>query len=148
MKEIRQAKLVELIKEEIITTQEDIKRRLNEMGYNVTQATVSRDMAELGIAKYPDENGISRYRISTGKSGEANTFNSILRQATLHIKRANNLIVIKTIPGMGSAAGAAVDAMEYDDVVGTLAGDDTLLIIVTDNERAAAITEKLTRAIG
>ena len=143
MKEIRQAKLVELIKENIIETQEELKNKLQELGFNVTQATVSRDMNELGIVKIPDENGITRYKVGLTKNGESGALAYILRQATLNIACANNLIVIKTIPGMGSAAGAAIDSMNYSDVVGTLAGDDTLLIIVADNEKAEGLTEKL-----
>jgi transcriptional regulator of arginine metabolism len=150
MKNLRQTKILELIKEFHLDTQEDLQRKLQECGFNVTQATVSRDIRELGIIKTEGDDGIYKYR--AGKSAEATSngakFSAILHQTVSHVAFANNLIVVKTHSGMGSAAGAAVDSMEMSNVVGTLAGDDTLLIIATDVDAAKEITNTLNEMIG
>ena len=145
MKSIRQSKILELIKENDIDTQEELLSKLKEYGFNVTQATVSRDIRELGIVKSQGSDGNYKYR--AGKEHVSveisSKFAVILRQAVSSVACANNLIVVKTYTGMGSAAGAAVDQMELSGVIGTLAGDDTLLIIASDNENASEITAML-----
>ena len=145
MKGLRQAKILELIKEDVYDTQEDLQQKLGELGFSVTQATVSRDIRELGIIKSEGDDGVYKYRVASENVAGAGTtaFASILRHAAIKVDCANNLVVVKTYSGMGSAAGAAVDAMELENVIGTLAGDDTLLIIASDNESASAITAKL-----
>lgn len=148
MKNIRQAKILELIREQRFDTQEDLLKALCDAGFNVTQATISRDIRELGIIKSEGEDGY-RYRVSAQRErGDINgKLASIFRQAAFRIDCANNLIVIKTYTGMGSAVGAALDSMEIEGVIGTLAGDDTLLMIVRDNERASAIAAELRETI-
>ncbi len=150
MKSIRQAKILEIIKEYHIDTQEELQAKLNECGFKVTQATVSRDIRELGIIKSEGEDRVYKYRAGKEKEkSEINgKFSSILRQAASSVAFANNLIVVKTYTGMGSAAGAAIDAMELEGVIGTLAGDDTLLIIAHDTESAERITTILNELIG
>lgn len=149
MKSIRQAKILELIKEYNFDTQEDLQAKLNECGFNVTQATVSRDIRELGIVKSDGDDGVYKYRAGKDRErGEINgKFSLILRQAVSHVACANNLIVLKTYTGMGSAAGAAIDAMGIEGVIGTLAGDDTLLIIAKDNPTAQSVTQKINELI-
>lgn len=149
MKSVRQAKILELIKEYRIETQEELQAKLKEYGYNVTQATVSRDIRELGIIKSEGDDGVYKYRAGKDRErGEiSGKFALILRQAVSSVACANNLIVVKTYTGMGSAAGAAVDAMELSGVIGTLAGDDTLLIIAQDNQSAANIAGILNELI-
>lgn len=145
MKHTRHSKILELIRIHNIDTQEDLQDKLKQDGFNVTQATVSRDIRELGIIKSVGSDGVYKYR--AGKENDGNSgdgkFSAILRQAVTKVSSANNLIVVKTHTGMASAAGAAVDSMELVDVVGTLAGDDTLLIIATDNDTALKITRIL-----
>ncbi len=150
MKNLRQQKIIELIKDNVIDRQEVLQAKLKECGFKVTQATVSRDIRELGIIKSDGEDGVYKYRTSKEKEKiEINgKFALILKQAVSKVSYANNLIVVKTYTGMGSAAGAAIDAMELEDVLGTLAGDDTLLIITHDNSSAEAVTEKLNELIG
>ena len=149
MKSVRQAKILDLIKENRIETQEELQAKLKECGFNVTQATVSRDIRELGIIKSDIGDGVYSYR--AGKSERqpeiSGKFALILRQAVSSVACANNLIVVKTYTGMGSAVGAAVDAMPLEKVVGTLAGDDTLLIIAQDNESAKDIAVVLNELI-
>ena len=149
MKSVRQTKILDLIKENRIETQEELQAKLKECGFNVTQATVSRDIRELGIIKSDIGDGVYSYR--AGKSERqpeiSGKFALILRQAVSSVACANNLIVVKTYTGMGSAVGAAVDAMPLEKVVGTLAGDDTLLIIAQDNESAKDIAVVLNELI-
>ena len=145
MKNSRQQKIIELIKTNNIDRQEELQELLKSHGFNVTQATVSRDIRELGIIKAEGADGVYKYRAGKDRErGEINgKFSLILRQAVSKVSCANNLIVLKTYTGMGSAAGAAIDAMELDGVIGTLAGDDTLLIIASGNDTAKIVTDKL-----
>ena len=150
MKNLRQSKILELITEYRLDTQEELQEKLKECGFNVTQATVSRDIRELGIIKSEGGDGVYKYRTvkTREQSDEGGKFSAILRQTVANVAFANNLIVVKTHSGMGSAAGAAVDSMQLPNVIGTLAGDDTLLIIAADNENAKIITKTLNEMIG
>ena len=145
MKSIRQAKLIEIIRNNAIDTQEELQRRLLESGFDVTQATISRDVRELGITKVSQKPGGYKYFVpEASKNGiRENKFFDILHQTVHSVAKANNLVVVKTMPGMGNAAGAAVDALQFAGIVGTLAGDDTPLIIAEANEAADNITDKL-----
>lgn len=149
MKNLRQKKILELIKDNIIDRQEVLQAKLNENGFKVTQATVSRDIRELGIIKSDGDDGVYKYRAVKEKEvPEINgKFALILKQAVSKVSYANNLIVVKTYTGMGSAAGAAIDALDLDGILGTLAGDDTLLIIAHDNASAETVTKKLNELI-
>lgn len=150
MKTSRQAKLTELIKNNNFDRQEELQAKLNECGFKVTQATVSRDIRELGIIKSEGDDGIYKYRLKEDKEINLvdNKFYSILKQTVASVAGANNLIVVKTYAGMGSAAGAAFDSLHEDGVIGTLAGDDTLLIIASDNASAQKVIEKLNEILG
>lgn len=150
MKSERQAKILELIKSSEFVTQEDLQNRLCELGYKVTQATVSRDIRELGLIKTEGADGVYKYRAASELVTGDNTekYRGIMQHAAVSVACANNLVVLKTYAGMGSAAGAAVDAMNFEDAVGTLAGDDTLLIIARDERSAARITASLAELIG
>ena len=150
MKNSRQEKILQLIAKYNIDKQEDLQEKLKECGFEVTQATVSRDIRELGIIKSQGEDGVYKYRIARSQTQiEINgKFAMILNQAVSKVSCANNLIVVKTYTGMGSAVGAAFDALELDGVIGTLAGDDTLLIIASDNESAQLVTRKQNDLIG
>ena len=145
MKNSRQEKILQLIAKYNIDKQEDLQEKLKECGFEVTQATVSRDIRELGIIKSQGEDGVYKYRIARSQTQiEINgKFAMILNQAVSKVSCANNLIVVKTYTGMGSAVGAAFDALELDGVIGTLAGDDTLLIIAQDNDSAKSIADIL-----
>lgn len=150
MKNSRQQKILELINLHNIDRQEELQALLKESGFNVTQATVSRDIRELGIIKSTGDDGIYKYRtpIDREKIEISGKFALILKQSIHKVNSANNLIVIKTYSGMGSAAGAAFDAMELEGVLGTLAGDDTLLVIAVDKDAADDVTKKLNELIG
>jgi transcriptional regulator of arginine metabolism len=141
MKSQRQAKILEIISTRNIETQEQLLAALQAEGFRGTQATISRDIKELRIVKELTSFGTYRYAVST--SDVATTFsarlNTIFRESVISFDYAQNLIVIRTLPGLASAAGSAIDAMNMGAVVGTLAGDDTVLVIMRDNNSAAVL---------
>ena len=149
MKSNRQKKILELITEKPIETQEQLLKELNDCGYKSTQATVSRDIKELRIVKSLD--GLGGYRYSAPHKHEGDRFDSrfrvIFRECVTSIDCAQNLVVIKTMPGLGAAAGANIDALHMPSVVGTLSGDDTTLVIMRDNESAMDFCDEIHRML-
>lgn len=140
----RQLKLLELISRSEIKTQEALAEALREEGYNVTQATVSRDIKELGLVKVMTAN--SGYKYAQPQPQEQKNSGKLLnlfREAVINIDYSENIIVIKTISGSANAAAALVDKMNIEDVIGCVAGDDTILIIVKHKDKASDIVEKL-----
>jgi transcriptional regulator of arginine metabolism len=140
MKTQRQAKIVEIISNQDVETQEQLLDALRAAGFNSTQATISRDIKELRIIKELTNFGTYRYTTSTKEvSGSfSSRLNTIFRECVTDFDYAQNLMVIKTIPGLASAAGSAIDAMNMSVVIGTLAGDDTVLVVMRDTNAAAA----------
>lgn len=140
MKTKRQAKIMEIITNQDVETQEQLLEALKEAGFNSTQATISRDIKELRIIKELTSFGTYRYTTSTKEmSGSfSSRLNTIFRECVTEYDYAQNIMVIKTIPGLASAAASAIDAMNMSVVVGTLAGDDTVIAIMRDNNVAAA----------
>ena len=140
MKTQRQAKIMEIITNQDVETQEQLLEALRAAGFNSTQATISRDIKELRIIKELTSFGTYRYTTSAKEvTGTfSNRLNTIFRECVTGFDYAQNLMVIKTIPGLASAAGSAVDAMNMSVVIGTLAGDDTLLVVMRDTNAAAA----------
>lgn len=140
MKFQRQAKILDLIDRFEIETQEELTDHLRAMGYSTTQATVSRDIKELRLIKsLSAETG--KYKYTAATAGAADSFTTrlrnIFRECVTEINAAQNMVVIKTLPGLGQAAAMAIDAMRASDVVGTLGGDDTVFVVMQDNESAA-----------
>ena len=140
MKSQRQAKIMEIISTQNVETQDQLLQLLQEAGFRGTQATISRDIKELRIVKELTSLGTYRYPASNGEIGSSFTsrLNTIFRECVTGFDYAQNIIVIRTMPGLGSAAGAAIDAMNMSAVVGSLAGDDTVMIVMRDNNAAAA----------
>ena len=140
MKSQRQAKIMEIITNRDIETQEHLLQELNKAGFRSTQATISRDIKELRIVK--ELTSFGTYRYTTAASEVGGTFssklNTIFRQCVTRFDYAQNMVVIHTLPGLASAAASAVDAMNMSVVVGTLAGDDTVFIVMRDMNAAAA----------
>ena len=139
MKSQRQAKILEIISNKNVETQEQLLAELQEAGFRGTQATVSRDIKELRIVKELTSFGTYRYAAS---SNELNgTFsarlNTIFRECVVSFDYAQNLIVVRTLPGLANAAASAIDAMNMSTVVGSLAGDDTVMIVMRDMNAAA-----------
>lgn len=150
MKSLRQAKLLELIRNNNFDRQEELQAKLNELGFKVTQATVSRDIRELGIIKSEGDDGVYKYREANEQERREShgKYSVILKQAVSSVTSAYNLVVVKTFAGMGSAAGAAFDALQLDGVLGSLAGDDTLLVIANDINTAEKVARELKELIG
>ena len=131
MKFQRQAKILDLIDRFDIETQEELTDHLRALGYSTTQATVSRDIKELRLIKtLSAETG--KYKYSAAAAGAADSFTTrlrnIFRECVTEINAAQNMVVIKTLPGLGQAAAMAIDAMRASDVIGTLGGDDTVFV--------------------
>ncbi|MCD8205900.1 MAG: arginine repressor [Clostridia bacterium] len=140
----RQQAILDIIAKYEIETQEELCDRLNKMNFNVTQATVSRDIKELGLYKV---NGITKkYKYAYVEPEEepvADKMQNLFKNCTQSITSANNIIVVKTMRGNGSTAGTFVDSLCIEGIIGCVAGDDTLLIIVDSNERAPYVQDIL-----
>ena len=145
MKSQRQEKILELIHDHSVQTQEQLLAELNDAGFRTTQATISRDIKQLHLIKEPSGNGTYRYAVSTQKMrlNLADRLQTILRESIVSVDYAQNLVLIKTMSGLGPAAGAAFDGMEISSKVGTVAGDDTVLIVMRENESAAELCEEI-----
>lgn len=138
MKEQRQKAILRLIQEEDLEVQEELLERLHTLGFSCTQATISRDIKELHLVKERTKNGTYKYVVSLhrGRSDLATRLQTIFRESVLSYDLAQNLIVIKTMPGLASAAAAALDAMDIPNMVGSIAGDDTAALIMRTNDAA------------
>lgn len=146
-KKQRHSKILEIIKNENIERQEDIAGRLNEMGFVVTQATVSRDIRDLNLVKQ-SVNGTMRYIVPDEiTSDHSAKLIDIFSSSVISVENAQNLIVIKTLSGAAHAAAAAVDAMPDNMILGTIAGDDTILVITKDDDQAAAVRNRINHMI-
>lgn len=144
----RQFKILELIADKPIETQEELATELVAAGFNVTQATVSRDIKELGLIKI-NEHGRQRYvNETTGSKHYSSNIANIYRNAVLSITSAQNLVVIKTVPGGASTVGMNIDRLESGDVLGCVAGDDTVLAVARTNEAAEEIANRLREMLG
>lgn len=144
MKNRRQGLILSLIKEKQIETQEELTLLIKQSGIETTQATISRDLKELNIEKIAGRDGSSYYAIAVKTNIASETrLARFLEDAVQGVDFADNLVVLKTFAGMGNAAGAAIDGMEWQDIVGTIAGDDTLLIITKSPEKAIEVCKRL-----
>lgn len=141
VKSQRQAKILEIISNKNIETQEQLLAELQAEGFRGTQATISRDIKELRIVKELTSLGTYRYTTSANDLGSSFTarLNTIFRECVISFDYAQNIIVVRTLPGLASAAGSAIDAMNLNTIVGTLAGDDTVMIVMRDTNAAATL---------
>ena len=140
MKSQRQAKILEIISNKNIETQEQLLAALQDEGFRGTQATISRDIKELRIVKELTSMGTYRYATSSNEitGSFSSKMNTIFRECVVGFDYAQNLIVIRTLPGLASAAASAIDAMNMSAVVGSLAGDDTVMVVMRDMNAAAS----------
>ena len=140
MKSKRQAKIMEIISKTNVETQEQLLQELQQAGFTATQATISRDIKELRIVK--ELTSFGTYRYTTAAKELPNTFssrlNTIFRECVTGFDYAQNMIVIHTLPGLANAAASALDAMNMSVVLGTIAGDDTVFVVMRDTNSAAA----------
>lgn len=149
MKTRRQAKILELIQRNDVETQEELSAYLVREGFQVTQATVSRDIRELKLTKIAMDNGKQKYAVITdADSGMMEKYARVLREGFISMNLAKNIVVIKTVSGMAGAVCAAIDAMKFQEMVGSIAGDDTIICIIRDDEEAVKIMKKLRKIVG
>ena len=148
MKKNRHKTILDLINRYEIGTQEDLLILLRKEGFDVTQATVSRDVKELRLLKTLGSNGIYRYTVEqAGTSGYTGMLETLFAGSLLKVDYAGNICVIKCSPGLAQAACAAIDSMNVSEVVGTIAGDDTIFMLCRTTEEAKDVSETLLRMI-
>lgn len=148
MKVERHSKIVELIGKHQIETQEELARHLKAAGYHVTQATVSRDIRELKLTKAADGQGRQRYMVMQPPQESFNEKHiSILRAGFTSMDMAQNILVIKTAIGMAQGVAAALDALHFDEIVGCIAGDDTIMCAVRSTDDTILVMDKLKKII-
>ena len=144
MKLARHEKIIELIRQYEIDTQEELAARLNEAGFKVTQATVSRDIRELKLSKVPTGGGKQKYVIlKQDDSHMGDKYIRVLRDGFISMDMAQNILVIKTVSGMAMAVAAALDALKFSEVVGCIAGDDTIMVAVRTVEDTQILMDKI-----
>ena len=144
MKTVRQVAILDIIEKQEIETQEELASALNARGTRVTQATVSRDIKELRLLKVLTPSG--KYKYATGDQADNNLtdrFIRMLAESLLSVSSANNLIVVKTLSGSANVAAEALDSMHWPEVLGTLAGDNTVLLIIRSNEETITVTSRI-----
>ena len=145
MKNNRQSMILEIISQENIETQEQLLARLQERGISSTQATISRDIKQMHLIKEPVGHGVYKYAVSGNRTklNFAEKLRTIFRESITSIDSAQNIVVLKTMPGLASAACSALDNMDITYMVGSLAGDDTAFLLMQDAESAAAFCEEI-----
>ena len=149
MKAQRQAKIVEIISNANVETQEQLLQALTDQGFSSTQATISRDIKELRIVKELTSLGTYRYCVPEKDAPPAlsDRLNNIFRECVISVDYAENLVVIHTLPGMANAAASALDAMRSGAVLGTLAGEDTVVVVMREGHAAAAFSGEIKAVI-
>ena len=144
MKSERQRKIIELISENDIGTQEELADALHSAGFDVTQATVSRDIRELNLTKTNVDGNRQKYVIYSTPDVQLNDrYVNVLKEGFVSMSVAGNLLVIKTVSGMAMAVCAAVDAFEFEEEVGSIAGDDTIMVATKGEKDAGALMERI-----
>ncbi len=145
MKNDRQSRILEIIEREPIDTQEQLQQRLQEEGITCTQATISRDIKQLHLIKEPIGQGKYRYAVSVQRNrlNVADKLRTIFRESIVSVDYAQNIVVIKTMAGLANAAAAALDSMSIPYMVGSLAGDDTALLVMRDTESARSFCDEI-----
>lgn len=148
LRSARHAKILEIISHNEIETQEELCAQLEKQNVVVTQATISRDIRDLHLFKVAGIEKKYRYSyINDGESEISPKMRNLFRDCVLSVRAAQNLVVVKTLTGNGANAGAVVDKLNYEEIVGSVAGDDTLLVVCADNDGANAVVEKITEFI-
>lgn len=149
MKTARQNKIIELVEKFEIETQEELGNLLKEAGFDVTQATISRDIRELKLSKVAIDLERQKYIVLRSQSTEMNEkYARILKDSFVSMAKAQNILVVKTVSGMAMAAAAALDALQVDGIVGSIAGDDTIMCAIRTEKETESVMEKLHRLIG
>lgn len=145
MKNLRQLKILEIIKNENIATQEELIDRLRQEGFNVTQATISRDTKQLHLVKVPLGNGQYRYTTAGERQGQRQVerLRRVFLECVSEVEGTENLIVVKSMSGTGPAVGEAIDALGWPEIIGTIAGDNTVLVVLRKRGQRNSVMERL-----
>ena len=148
MKTNRQSKIIEIIQKNEVETQDELSALLEKDGFRVTQATVSRDIRELKLTKIPTASGRQKYPLITdAPENLSKKYERVLREGFLSMDMAQNILVIKTVSGMASAVCAAIDAMKMREIVGSIAGDDTIMCAIRTVDDTYAVMKKIRRIV-
>ena len=148
MKVSRHTKILELIEKYDIETQDELAAKLREEGFNVTQATVSRDIREMKLTKIACGAGRQKYSVISGNDSEiSERLIRVFKETVVKIDFSQNILVIKTLEGMGMAVGVALDNMQNREILGTIAGDNTVFCVVRGHQQAVSLIDKLNRII-
>ena len=148
MKINRHAKIVELINKYHIETQEELADYLNREGFKVTQATVSRDIRDLKLTKVPTDDGKQRYAVhQQAETKMSEKYIRVLRDGFASMDKAQNILVIRTVVGMANAVCAALDAMEWKEIIGSVAGDDTIICVVRSEQDTVSVMDKIKKIV-
>ena len=148
MKTNRQSKIIEIIQKNEVETQDELSALLEKDGFRVTQATVSRDIRELKLTKIPTAGGRQKYAVITdAPENLSQKYERELREGFLSMDMAQNILVIKTVSGMASAVCAAIDAMKMREIVGSIAGDDTIMCAIRTVDDTYAVMKKIRRIV-
>jgi len=148
MKVNRHAKIVELVNKHNIETQEELADKLKEEGFQITQATVSRDIRDLKLTKVPTDDGRQKYVVHKAtENALRDKYIRIMKDGFVSMDMAMNILVIKTVSGMAMAVAAAIDEMHWNEVVGCIAGDDTIMCAVRTVEDTTVVMDKIRRIV-
>lgn len=150
MKNARQEKIIEIIRDNAVETQEELAGLLIESGFSVTQATVSRDIKQMNLIKVTDrQTGRQRYAVHVNETkGLTEKYGRVFKDGVVNIDTAMNILVIKTVSGMANAVAAALDSMQIDSIVGTVAGDDTIMCAIRTVRDAQELKDDLASQLG
>lgn len=149
MKIARHEKIMELISQYDIDTQEELAARLNDAGFKVTQATVSRDIRALKLTKVTGKEGRSKYAVlNDTHHAMGDKYMRVLKDALLTLDVGQNIIVVKTVSGMAMGVGAALDALKWEEILGCIAGDDTVMCVTRTSEQAQEVVDKIHSILG
>lgn len=145
MKNVRQSEILDIVRSKDIDTQEQLLEELKARGFTTTQATISRDIKELRLVKELTGSGGYRYALSERKTASTSDtrLRNIFKEGVVSVDVAQNIVVVRTMPGLASAACSALDNMEIEGMVGTLAGDDTGILIMRDNSQAQQFSSEV-----
>ena len=149
MKSERHAKILEIIRKNEVETQEELSDRLEREGFQVTQATVSRDIRELKLTKVAMSNGKKKYAALTEPAEDlSQKYIRVLKDGFASMDMAQNILVVRTVSGMAMAVAAALDALNFHEIVGTIAGDDTIMCAVRSVEENIRLMDRLRKMVG
>ena len=148
MKRNRQEAILRVISQYEVETQQELAQRLKEEGFEVTQATVSRDIRDMKLSKMPTGEGHQKYvRFHNDEKHLSGKYVNVLKEGFVSIDMAQNILVVKTVSGMAMAVAAAIDAMKYPEIVGTIAGDDTIMMAVRTVEDTKSLMNQIMQLV-